>query len=216
MVASPMTEQRIIAVFDSYAGLIHASRARLAEIGMTYDTLDQIAGWCDSYSTKILSVEPPTAKQSGKRSTRRRLGVQSLGELTGGLGVKLAFVDDPERLERIKNHPEFRLRKWTPGKASIKASIAAKHWLFTPEKARQMGVLRGQKTSQKRRRAIAKKAAKARWKKPRVVEIKNAACDASAPHGATPAPCARPAPSPDRSRAGHTTDGRAVSKHHTK
>jgi hypothetical protein len=102
---------RIIAEIDAasgYAGLIGAIRARINELGITFSTVDQIAGWCDSYSTKLLA---PPAKSS-HRPAARTLGPMSFGTLLGAVGLKLLVTVDEEATARLKRNGDFMPRKY--------------------------------------------------------------------------------------------------------
>jgi hypothetical protein len=180
----PTTDPRIVATAGNYLELVAGFRVRLAELGISYSTLDEIAGWTDSYSTKVLGEEP-----------LRHMGAMALDAMLGAMGLRIALVDDPERLARVKNHRHFVRRKHRARAVATHAYIAHR---VTREFLRQIGVKGGiatrEKLSARRRKAIARnaarakaaklspeersasasKAAKARWRKPRLVEVTGA------------------------------------------
>jgi hypothetical protein len=83
---------------DNYLGLVAAFRARVAELGISYETLDELAGYRARYSSKVLAEEP-----------QRHLGVMAFDAMLGALVLKIAVIPDPEKLERIKNHRHFMI-----------------------------------------------------------------------------------------------------------
>jgi hypothetical protein len=80
----------------SMADLLAAFRACRDELQLTYETIDEIAGWPDRYANKILAPEPI-----------RNLGWVSFGLALAVFGKKLLLVDDPEQIKRVE-------KRWTP------------------------------------------------------------------------------------------------------
>jgi hypothetical protein len=157
---------RVIGVAENYLGFISALRARVAELGISYSTIDQIAGWTDTYATKLLAEEPA-----------RFIGPMSFDAILGALGLKFALIEDPERLEKAKRHRDFVTRRHRL--PTVKHGTV-KHGGYvvqrrTREDMRLMGLEGGRKRAEKlsaaKLKAIARKAARARWRRPRVVEI---------------------------------------------
>jgi hypothetical protein len=68
---------RVIAVVSDYLSLIAAFRARVAELGISYATLDELAGWTNSYATKVLGEEP-----------QRHMGVMAFDAIAGATAVQ--------------------------------------------------------------------------------------------------------------------------------
>jgi hypothetical protein len=93
--------RRVLAQVTDYAGLITALRARVDELNLTFDTLDEVAGLSDRYSSKLLT---PAIKPS------RTLGKMSLGAVLGALGLRLIVVEDPVALAKVQNR--YRPRKY--------------------------------------------------------------------------------------------------------
>jgi hypothetical protein len=171
---------RVVATAGNYLELIAGLRARVAELGISYSTVDQIAGWTDTYATKLLAEEPG-----------RNLGPMSLDALVGALGLKIVLVEDLERLEKARRHRDFVPRKHRPRRPravgeqayvahritrSFLLQIASKGGVATREKlsdrrreqiARNAARARAAKLSPEQRSALAKKASHARWKKSR-------------------------------------------------
>jgi len=159
----PSNAPRIIATAGNYLQLIAAFRARLVELGLNYETVDELSGWTTRYCSKLLAEEPA-----------RNLGPMSLDAILGATGLKIALVEDPEKLEKIKRHRDFRPRKYAVRARGKHAGYIVRR--DTLEHMRRMGIeggrARAEKLSERKRSAIARKAAKARWRKPRLVEVK--------------------------------------------
>jgi hypothetical protein len=174
----------IIPPADNYLGMIAAFRARVAELGISYSTIDAIAGWTDSYATKLLAQEP-----------QRHMGVMAFDAMLGVLGLKIAVFRDPAKLEKVKNHRDFVRRKSRQHGDATRAYVAHRVTLpFLREIGSKGGHARREKLSSRRREQIARKAArakaaklspeersasaskaaKARWRKPRLVEVTGA------------------------------------------
>jgi len=148
---------------DGLDGLHKAFRARAEQVGISRLRLDEIAGFPSGYAGKLLAPEP--MKWPGR---------VSFGPLLGGLGLKLLVVEDTEAVKRIAGEPKAR---WWPRQASPtsiedRAAVAAR----MSKLGRRGGPARSAALSAKRRRAIARKAARARWRavrsagrKPKVV-----------------------------------------------
>lgn len=172
----------IVPPADNYLGLVAAFRARVAELGISYETLDELAGYTARYSSKVLAEEP-----------QRHLGVMAFDAMLGALALKIAVIPDPDKLEKIKNHRHFVRRKTSKPRDATLAYVA--HRVTLPflrdigskggharrEKlsahrrkaiARNAGLAKAAKLSPEERSALAKKAAKARWRKPRLIETR--------------------------------------------
>jgi hypothetical protein len=93
--------RRVLAQVMDYAGLIGALRQRCDELNLTFDVLDEIAGFTDRYAAKLLA---PTARPV------RRLGHMSMGALLGALGVRIVLVEDREALAKVR--ARYRPRKY--------------------------------------------------------------------------------------------------------
>jgi hypothetical protein len=59
---------------------------------ISFELLDAISGLPSAYSAKLLGPNPV-----------RRVGMQSIGDLLGGLAIKTVFVDDPEALALVQS-----------------------------------------------------------------------------------------------------------------
>ena len=86
-------ELRIVATFDSYAGMLDAIRARVNELQIHGERFDNFAGLPDGYFAKLVGARPI-----------RRLGMVSFAPVLAGLGLKCQFIEDQAATERLKNH----------------------------------------------------------------------------------------------------------------
>ena len=101
---------RVVATFDSYAGMLEAIRARVHELQVNGERLDEYVGLPRGYYSKVAGARPI-----------RRLGMTSFAPILNGLGLKCQFIEDPIGTERLKSRvppPECELRK----------NYASSHW----------------------------------------------------------------------------------------
>jgi hypothetical protein len=70
-------------------------RRRVAELGVSLDTIDHIAGLPTRYTAKVLGLQPT-----------RGFGQFSLDGLLGALGLMLIVVEDAEALARVQERFE--------------------------------------------------------------------------------------------------------------
>lgn len=140
---------RIIATARTYDELLAALRLRIAELNVSTETIDSVAGLPERYTVKLFAPVPV-----------KGLGRVSMGLLLGALGLKLDVVVDDAAYARVRD----RL---------VQRSCANGGMLATPWRERvgdsQWGkVMAARRTllvSASRRRQIAKKASKTRWQK---------------------------------------------------
>jgi hypothetical protein len=145
---------RQIAVVRDYDTLVDALRARRDELKITHAVIDDVSGLHSGYASKLMS-DPPI----------KGFGRVSLGPILGSLGLQLLVVVDPEGFKRVRSRLDERVR---PKKMLPIGSIP---WLFNRLNAVEMNKKRVAKVTKKRRRQIARKAAKVRWHKPQISEI---------------------------------------------
>lgn len=70
-------------------------RRRVAELGVSLDTIDCVAGLPTRYTAKILGLQPT-----------RNFGQMSFEALLGALGLMLIVVEDAEARERVQRRLE--------------------------------------------------------------------------------------------------------------
>src|SRR6267142_3990332 len=83
---------RLGRLISDYGGLLEAFRERAKELEISREGIDQIAGWADGYTGKLLG---------GAAAKRRKIiGPLSLELMLGALGLKLILIEDPEATAR--------------------------------------------------------------------------------------------------------------------
>lgn len=157
-----MTDPRQIATVRTYDDFKNALRARADELQMSRATIDAF-GLPAGHAGNLLAPVPI-----------KHIGPQSFGLLLTALGLKVLVVEDHEAFAvyavdapKSKNgrdaHGAMLTRKKRKGK-HIRAGDSKWGAIMT---ARRLLIL-----SDQRRKQIAKKAAKKRWRTPRIVEVK--------------------------------------------
>ena len=140
---------RIVATFDSYAGMLNAIRDRVNELSVTGTSLDQYIGLPFGYYSKIAGARPI-----------RRLGMTSLAPVLNGLGLKCQFIEDQEATERLKSRVPPRNGSYVRSAPSI---------IFTVRFFKKIGRLGAQarvdNSTKAQRQQWARRAAIARWRK---------------------------------------------------
>lgn len=148
----------------NYQELHALIRARVGSLGVTFETVDAIAGLPSRYATKLLSPVPMKA-----------IGKISLGPLLGALGLKLIVAVDDEALARITGRLVQRARN----------QVGADAGMHTPKRKKKRGVWKGNSQwgkvmaarrklvlSESKRTSLARHAARARWRGTRPIEVK--------------------------------------------
>ena len=87
-----MNNHRVIAQFTDYETLLKALRARVDELQINGERVDEFAGLPRGYLSKLIGVRPV-----------RRIGMTSLGPLFDALGIYCIVVEDPVATQRLKN-----------------------------------------------------------------------------------------------------------------
>jgi hypothetical protein len=149
-------------VCRDYAELIAALKARMAELGVTMETLDDISGLPTRYVSKIFSPTP-----------LRGLGRVSLGPLIGALGLKLIVAEDAEQLARIRSRLIQRKARAhipdEPMRHAAKMPSVARHLVVTTDFLRKIGaqggIARANNMTRRRLAQIGRMGAVARWSK---------------------------------------------------
>lgn len=157
-----MTDGPAIAVVRDYDDLLDAFRARFTALGASAETIETVAGLPLRYLSKLLRPVP-----------LKNIGRVTLGPLCGVGGVKLLMVEDPEAFARVAR----RLTPRGPGPKAYYADDAMptrqrrKKWAH-PHKGdsawgRRMRALAVLRQSSAQRSRLARRAARARWRKRR-------------------------------------------------
>ena len=88
----------------SYDDLIVVARARMAELQITFETLDDCSGVQSGYAAKLLAL-----------SKIKTLGPMSFCAIMGALGIQLIAIEDAEAIARMK-------ARWTPRQSAVRAA----------------------------------------------------------------------------------------------
>lgn len=141
----------IYRVVTDMEGLHEAFIDRVEDLNVTRLAIDEAGGFTGGHSAKLL-CNPPI----------KNIGKVSLGKLLKATGMALVMVVDDERFAPVRAEMAQRKRPVHPN-----GSIHKPAWLITREASQKMQVLRNKKLSPRQRKLIAKRAAKARWNRPR-------------------------------------------------
>jgi hypothetical protein len=144
---------RQIAIVRSYDELIDALRARALELGATREAIDDVSGLQKGYSAKVLAPAAP-----------KGLGRISMGPILNALGVMLVMTEDADAIARYtKRLGTGNLSYMLNGAKN--APVIFKFSLRHMKKiASRSAAGRMKKIPAWKRRAIARKAARARWR----------------------------------------------------
>jgi hypothetical protein len=126
----PMTEQPL-GVCRTADDLRRVLRARFAQLGVSFETVDAISGLPTRYTAKVLGLQPT-----------RRFGQFSLDGLLGAAGIKLVAFEDTEALARVQTRLVPLQRVDSSG--AVRRRIVVK---FTPDFMREIGRLGGLKSA---------------------------------------------------------------------
>jgi hypothetical protein len=144
-----MTEPRIIGEFDAYPGLLAALRARIAQLDISGERLDELAGLPRGYFQKLIGTRP-----------KKRLGMQSLGDVFGALAVKAVLIEDEAALARISSR--LVKRKYVVRGDTTHIELSRRFMRKIQAKGRQA---RFTAMTPKQRSALGRKLANQRWHK---------------------------------------------------
>ena len=146
------TAPRALARVEHSEALLAAIRLQVEALGLSHEMLDHLTGLASGYSGKLLA-NPPI----------KRLGNLSLFLILEAIGLDIVLVENPQRLERLRNlkHPQRRqivLRR---------PRIQIFRQDFLRLNGSKGGRARAAKLSAKRLSAIARRANRIRWAKHR-------------------------------------------------
>ena len=83
-----------------YRAFLQIIRDRIVELELACPTVDALAGFTDTYTSKLL-CNPPL----------KRMSVDSLFSILGALALVPKFESDQERLQRLRQHRDWQKRK---------------------------------------------------------------------------------------------------------
>jgi hypothetical protein len=163
-----MGVQDMTALLRNEADMIAAYQARIQELGLTYATVDAIAGYADGYTAKLM------AKMKG-------LGEKAIEGLNGALGVGFVVAVDREQCAKVetrwvrRKRPFYALERGGSRNSTKRKEITDKSkqlegFALMQIRGRAGGMASGKKRRAKamRRRArqrAAQHAARMRWSK---------------------------------------------------
>lgn len=140
---------RIIATARDYGELIKGIRAYVESIGASRASIDELSGLPAGYTSTLLATSPA-----------RSLGRTSMGPLLGALGLMLLIATDPQTARNPRRMPKRN-------ESQVRHRHKPAAWLFTPERAREARSKAVSSLTPARRRQIARRAIRARWKRAR-------------------------------------------------
>ncbi len=159
-------EPRVLATVTDYPSLLAAFRARATErqIAVSSEQVHHVAGLSDRRISQMLSLR---TLQRGK--SKGRVGMISLGPLLGVLGVKLLMVEDADALR------QFGSRLGKRNENLMRNSVSTWHMFRSRRDFQEMG-RKGRKSklakmTEAEKSELGRRLAKARWSKPRVVQV---------------------------------------------
>lgn len=149
-----MADERHLATVNGYQGLIAAIRARKEELRMSDRDLEELAGLTPGHVSKILTP-----------GANRVLGPLSMGRILRTLGIDLIVAENIERTEQIREQfvprVEERVNKKTRmHSVGVQIEVTRK---FLKEIGTKGGANSRKYLTRRQAKAIAKKAARARW-----------------------------------------------------
>lgn len=187
-----MSEPKPIAVVSAqqgYEGLHQAMRARAEELGIARDQIDELASLTRGHASKLLSPYPMKA-----------IGRTTLGPMLYALKLKLLVVADDDVIwvdePKERNASQARCSKPLQAGTANMPEVRTLQRKIKMELARKIGRKGGLKSGKARRRkpakiprwkrrSIARKAARARWRKASGA-LRHAVKAPSSPHGGSP------------------------------
>ena len=152
-------EQQPLGVCRTSDDLRAILRARFEALGVSFETVDHVAGLPTRYTAKVLGLQPT-----------RRFGQISLTALLGAAGIKLVAFEDLEALDRVRARlvPLERVDHTAAPRRKIVIKL-------TSDFMREIGRLGGLKSNanriRKQQRSVINRAnALKRWHKPEVTD----------------------------------------------
>jgi hypothetical protein len=140
-----------IAEFREYGEFIDGLRARLAELNVAGTTVDEIAGYAGGYTQKLLGARPV-----------KRIGLRSMGDILGALGLKAALIEDPEAMARVAGRLQPRKQRQPVRSGAVHITLTRR---FYRKIGRIGGGLSRKNMSKRQASQLGRKAAMARWAK---------------------------------------------------
>ena len=151
----------------TYDDLLSACRRQVAALGMNYQILDEVAGFCDGYTSKLFAASEYSS--NGGRRSKRHFSPESFDAYMEALGLRLVAVEDPDKVAKLKAFCESKYLA-REGPIRTVASDCLVHLKVSREFLKRIGKNGGIASGRKRhaqaqRREAARRAALARWSK---------------------------------------------------
>jgi hypothetical protein len=159
---APVSYELYRVILD-YEALQDGFLDRIDDLSTTLEQIDMAGGFTKGNAQKLLTKQGGKPGPDRMYSLKRTFGWESLGKMLKGTGLALVLVVDDERFAPLKEQLMPRKR---PPKPAI-AGMARPTWLFTKQKARELGKKRFSLMTPAQRKRHQRKAAKARWRKQR-------------------------------------------------
>jgi hypothetical protein len=144
-----MAGPRIVATFNSYAGMLEAIRARVNELQVNGERFDEFAGLPRGYLSKLIGAKPV-----------RKIGMSSFQPVCAGLGLRCLFVVDEEAERRLRERVPPRNSSYVRVTPSIVFTV---RWF--KKIGRKGAQARIDNSTKEQRQEWARKAAITRWRK---------------------------------------------------
>lgn len=142
-----------IATVSDHNALLEAIRQRVAELDVSYDVIESIAGIQSGCPSKVIANPPP-----------KRIGPFTYFLILQALGCELQMVENPQEMERLRSR--LSKRKLRRTRVRPAASIIELAPDFYARISRMGNAARNTKLSPERRSELARNAALARWHRP--------------------------------------------------
>lgn len=165
-----MAEPRVLGEISSYQDLHAIMRARAAELELSRETIDAIAGVPAGYAAKLLAPRPI-----------RTLGALSMPLMLPALGIKVLVVVDDVAAAKISSRINIKRDESKTMHSGVVHQQFSKR--FMRQNGRKGGENSRKKMTKERASELGRRAASVRWKKPKITEIRvpPAAAKASRP-----------------------------------
>jgi hypothetical protein len=149
----------VVGTADHYRKFVELCRARIEELNLTYESLDSLCGFPQRYAATLLCQN-------------KTMSVYSLFVMARALALMPTFVNDAVQLAQLRQRADWiasrrKGSKWRPKLTTGRHRVVqVKMYPDLLRKRAMLGVAaRMEKLSPKRRIAIARKAALARWRR---------------------------------------------------
>lgn len=147
-----------LAIIRNVDDLHAALRARAETLGVTRETIDSISGMQQGYASKLLAPRP-----------LKKIGPQSMGLILPALGCALVLIVDDAAMLQVGSRLVKRDFPNRAHSAVVHYSVSLR---FLRKIGRKGGANSRKNLTPQKRRRLARKAANARWHKPKLVEVK--------------------------------------------